>query len=137
MGLFNMLYFYKNYMKLGLYKDKWEPMLLVKSILYPLFLYKLIKASLLRVGGAFIIVRAVLLSFLLFFFVFSGVFGKLVGLLAFFTFFPLLLINMCFQKANSAIGIKEFDNKFSKIEILMSLVGTSLMAKEVLGLLNL
>ena len=97
LGLYNMYYFYKNFVLRQSEVEEFNPSSVIKGILYPLFTYSLLKQA--NKGNTYPLVPE-LLTLLLIVFVFSGgLFSGWAKYLTFASFVPLAAINQMFKIA--------------------------------------
>jgi|GEM_PF-3521666 len=121
LGLYNIFFIYKN-----LSVNSGKPHQLewvIKSILYPLFVFPFLRQAAKEALPKFSNVYAATLTFLCLFFILSEMAGETIGLLQFFTCVPILLINRLFRNANNTNQYFSRVMMISKKELTVIVLG--------------
>ena len=131
LGIYNIYFFYKNFLNLQKNTHKIPPLLIIKAILYPLFCFSsLHKATQQFCNPNIATVLALIINLILILFVFSGtIFSGSLQYLSFVTFMPLTLINYLFSNSNSKNQTGDrVSSYFSATEKSIALTGSLLVS---------
>ena len=121
LGLYNIWFMFKNLSGSSGKPDKLE--CVIKSILYPLFVFPILRQAAREALPKFRDVYAATLTFLCLFFILSEMAGETIGLLQFFTCVPILLINRLFRNANNTNQYFSRVMMISKKELTVIILG--------------
>ncbi|WP_194866971.1 hypothetical protein [Pseudoalteromonas sp. PPB1] len=127
LGFYNIYFYFKN-ICLSSKVEGFDLVTVAKSILYPIFCFKLLKnaeSSIDNYNG----LSAKIIFFSQIFFVFGGVFlGKGGEILGFFTFIPLIFSNNLFVCSNKVQGLNSQEVVFNKSHYFAGIIGSLLVS---------